>query len=59
MIGALGAEIDRLEYEIQQAVPGIRHIDLVSRTAQSPRQLIVITHSEDSSWCKDGVAQGG
>lgn len=29
MIGALGAEIDRLEYEIKQAVPGIRHIDLV------------------------------
>lgn len=29
MIGALGAEIDRLEAEIQQLVPGIRHIDLV------------------------------
>ena len=35
MIGALGAEIDRLEYEIQQAVPGIRHIDLVSLAAQT------------------------
>ena len=33
MIGALGAEIDRLEYEIQQAVPGIRHIDLVRLAA--------------------------
>lgn len=30
MIGAIGAEIDRLELEIRQAVPGIRHIDLVS-----------------------------
>ena len=30
MIGALGAEIDRLENEIRQLVPGIRHIDLVS-----------------------------
>ena len=29
MIGALGAEIDRLEAEIRQLVPGIRHIDLV------------------------------
>ena len=30
MIGALGAEIDRLEAELRQLVPGIRHIDLVS-----------------------------
>lgn len=30
MIGALGAEIDRLEAEIRQLVPGIRHIDLVN-----------------------------
>ena len=30
MIGAIGAEIDRIEMEIRQAVPGIRHIDLVS-----------------------------
>ena len=29
MIGALGAEIDRLENEIRTLVPGIRHIDLV------------------------------
>lgn len=29
MIGALGAEIDRLEAEIRQLVPGVRHIDLV------------------------------
>lgn len=28
MIGAIGAEIDRLESEIRLAVPGIRHIDL-------------------------------
>lgn len=30
MVGALGAEVDRLETEIQQIMPGIRHIDLVS-----------------------------
>lgn len=29
MVGALGAEVDRLETEIQQLMPGIRHIDLV------------------------------
>lgn len=29
MVGALGAEVDRLETEIQQIMPGIRHIDLV------------------------------
>ncbi|EIE24063.1 hypothetical protein COCSUDRAFT_28593 [Coccomyxa subellipsoidea C-169] len=28
MVGALGAEVDRLETEIQQIMPGIRHIDL-------------------------------
>ncbi|BDA46259.1 Zinc transporter 9 [Coccomyxa sp. Obi] len=28
MVGALGAEVDRLETEIQQLMPGIRHIDL-------------------------------
>ena len=32
MIGAIGAEIDRIEMEIKQAVPGIRHIDLVRRS---------------------------
>lgn len=36
MIGALGAEIDRLEAEIRQLVPGIRHIDLVLRSAFWP-----------------------
>ena len=30
MVGALGAEVDRLETEIQQVMPSIRHIDLVS-----------------------------
>lgn len=29
MVGALGAEVDRLETEIQELMPGIRHIDLV------------------------------
>lgn len=29
MVGALGAEVDRLETEIQQVMPSIRHIDLV------------------------------
>ena len=33
MVGALGAEIDRLEAEIRQVVPGIRHIDLVRHLA--------------------------
>ena len=28
MMGALGAEIDRIESGIQKLVPGIRHIDL-------------------------------
>ncbi|CAL5227702.1 g10710 [Coccomyxa viridis] len=28
MVGALGAEVDRLETEIQQVMPSIRHIDL-------------------------------
>ncbi len=28
MMGALGAEIDRIETGIQKLVPGIRHIDL-------------------------------
>ena len=29
MINALGAEVDRLEAEVAQLCPGIRHIDLV------------------------------
>ena len=29
MVGALGAEVDRLEAECQKLVPGLRHIDLV------------------------------
>jgi len=29
MVGALGAEMDRLESEIKRVMPGIRHIDLV------------------------------
>ena len=29
MVGALGAEVDRLESEIKRVMPGIRHIDLV------------------------------
>ncbi len=29
-MGALGAEVDRLETEIRQIMPSIRHIDLVS-----------------------------
>jgi zinc transporter 9 len=29
MVGALGAEVDRLETEIQRVMPSIRHIDLV------------------------------
>lgn len=28
MIGALGAEVDRLEQEVSLLVPGLRHIDL-------------------------------
>ena len=28
MVGALGAEVDRLESEIKRVMPGIRHIDL-------------------------------
>ena len=39
MIGAIGAEIDRIEMEIRQAVPGIRHIDLVSRMLNAPSPL--------------------
>ena len=34
MVGALGAEVDRLETEIQQLMPGIRHIDLVRQHAR-------------------------
>jgi len=39
MIGAIGAEIDRLELEIRQTVPGIRHIDLVSHVLPSQAKL--------------------
>ena len=28
MVGALGAEVDRLETEVRELVPGLRHIDL-------------------------------
>ena len=28
MVGALGAEVDRLEQEVRLLVPGLRHIDL-------------------------------
>jgi hypothetical protein len=35
MVGALGAEVDRLETEIQQVMPSIRHIDLVSTCSLS------------------------
>lgn len=49
MIGAIGAEIDRLELEIRQAVPGIRHIDLVSLLTGQPSSLhsVYVTYS---SW---------
>ena len=36
MVGALGAEVDRLESEIKRVMPGIRHIDLV-RCLRTPR----------------------
>jgi hypothetical protein len=48
MIGALGAEIDRLEYEIKQAVPGIRHIDLVGLQYSSP--LCTVTDVIPHEW---------
>ena len=28
MVNALGAEVDRLENEVRELVPGLRHIDL-------------------------------
>ena len=37
MINALGAEVDRLEAEVAQLCPGIRHIDLVSLRVSSAR----------------------
>ena len=37
MVGALGAEVDRLESEIKRVMPGIRHIDLARPPA--PRTL--------------------
>ena len=36
MVGALGAEVDRLETEIQQVMPSIRHIDLVGTYLSIP-----------------------
>ena len=36
MVGALGAEVDRLETEIQQVMPSIRHIDLVNACLSTP-----------------------
>ena len=36
MVGALGAEVDRLETEIQQVMPSIRHIDLVKACLSTP-----------------------
>ena len=36
MVGALGAEVDRLETEIQQVMPSIRHIDLVGIYLSTP-----------------------
>ena len=38
MVGALGAEVDRLETEIQQVMPSIRHIDLVR--SHPPEELM-------------------
>ena len=34
MVGALGAEVDRLESEIKRVMPGIRHIDLACSLLQ-------------------------
>lgn len=37
MVGALGAEVDRLENEVRELVPGLRHIDLeTDRGGRSP-----------------------
>ena len=45
MVGALGAEVDRLETEIQQVMPSIRHIDLVSTCPLShPIDCIMQNH---------------
>ena len=45
MVGALGAEVDRLETEIQQVMPSIRHIDLVGPYLSTP-VLMTETASE-------------
>lgn len=47
MVGALGAEVDRLETEIQQVMPSIRHIDLVRwPLPEESTRLMLLLHFE-------------
>jgi zinc transporter 9 len=36
VVTALGSEVDRLEKEIQEIVPGIRHVDIEAHNPVSP-----------------------
>jgi zinc transporter 9 len=36
VVTALGSEVDRLEKEIQELVPGIRHVDIEAHNPTGP-----------------------
>lgn len=38
VVVALGSEVDRLENEIQQLVPGIQHVDIEAHNPVEPPQ---------------------
>ena len=40
MVGALGAEVDRLENEVRELVPGLSHIDLETDRGNWERQSV-------------------
>ena len=40
MVGALGAEVDRLENEVRELVPGLRHIDLETDRGNRQQQPV-------------------
>lgn len=50
MVGALGAEVDRLETEIRQIMPSIRHIDLASAPCSLFWHNLMHFHQLWSSW---------
>lgn len=69
VVTALGSEVDRLEKEIQELVPGIRHVDIEAHNPGGPSpwkwsskreaHCIIIIFSKAAGWSLSAVVPRG